>query len=320
MDSLLLRNRPAYTLDRSTAPAMWLVGCLWLIQATGVQTGNRCSFLEQVMPEGLGPPAHFHPLAIEGFYVVEGTITFHVDGKTLRAEAGTIIHLPRMIPHTFTIDSETTRVLNWYAPAGNELHVISLARGAEERRLPTFEESPPPKNDELNQIISRLYGSVGVTALPFSVPPSEELLKTPANSWHVGSLAIARREDGIPFEAFGMTWTLLVSGAATQDIYDVLDVAVPTGASMPDRILGADEALYILEGAVDLVMDGKRSTAGPGAFTYAPAGTSLRWQASEMTRLLVFHFPGGFDRALSSARGEEDLVKGWMEAEGTRFI
>jgi hypothetical protein len=79
MDTQPLRNRPAYTLDRETAPAMWLVGTLWLIQAAGIQTNNRSTFLEQVMPRGLCPPTHRHPLAIEGFY------------------AGTLIHLPRMV-------------------------------------------------------------------------------------------------------------------------------------------------------------------------------------------------------------------------------
>lgn len=73
MDTLLLRNQPTFTLDCKTSPAMWLVGTLWLFLATGVQTNNRCSFLEQVMPGGLGPPTHRHPLAVEGFYVLEGT-------------------------------------------------------------------------------------------------------------------------------------------------------------------------------------------------------------------------------------------------------
>jgi quercetin dioxygenase-like cupin family protein len=68
------------------------------------------------MPEGLGPPAHRHPLAIEGFYVLEGVVNFHVDGKTIRAEVGTFIHLPRMVLHTVTVESEETRVLNFYAP------------------------------------------------------------------------------------------------------------------------------------------------------------------------------------------------------------
>jgi mannose-6-phosphate isomerase-like protein (cupin superfamily) len=169
MNTHLLRNRPAYTLDRETAPAMWLVGTLWLIQATGIQTDNRSTFLEQLMPRGLGPPTHRHPLAIEGFYVVEGVVNFHVDGETVRAEAGTLIHLPRMVPHTFTIETEEARVINFYAPAGSEMHVISLARPAEERRRPTMEEGPPPKSPEPNEILSRLYGSLGVTALPFDV-------------------------------------------------------------------------------------------------------------------------------------------------------
>ena len=62
MNTQLLRNRPAYTLDRETAPAMWLVGTLWLIQATGIQTNNRSTFLEQLMPRGLGPPTHRRPM------------------------------------------------------------------------------------------------------------------------------------------------------------------------------------------------------------------------------------------------------------------
>ncbi len=320
MDTRLLRNRPAYTLDRETAPAMWLVGTLWQIQATGIQTNNRCSFLEQVMPGGLGPPTHRHPLSIEGFYVVEGTMNFHVDGKIIRAEAGTLVHLPRMIPHTFTVTSEETRVLNWYAPAGNEIQVISLARPAEERRRPTMEEGPAPKSDEFNQIVSRLYGSVAVTALPFSVPPGEELLVTQPGVWCAGTLKIARAKDGPLFEAFGLTWRLLAAGSETEDDYDLFEVVAAPQAGMPPRILGADEAIYVLEGSISLESNGEATTAKVGAFSYVPAGTMLRWQASEDARLLAFHFPGGFDRALAGSRGQDALAAAWLEARGTRFL
>jgi len=52
MDTRLLRNRPAYTLDRETAPAMWLVDTLWLnakfhnaqTLATGVLLGASTLF------------------------------------------------------------------------------------------------------------------------------------------------------------------------------------------------------------------------------------------------------------------------------------
>lgn len=316
----MLRNRPAYTLDRETAPAMWLVGTLWLIHATGIQTNNRCSFLEQVMPGGLGPPAHRHPFSIEGFYVVEGAMNFHVDGKVIRAEAGTLVHLPRMIPHTFTVESEETRVLNWYAPAGNEIQVISLARPAEERRRPTMEESPPPKSDELNQILSRLYGSVAVTALPFSVPPSEALLVTQPGGWHAGTLKMAQAKEGPLFEAFGLEWRLLAAGAETDDDYDLFEVAAAAEAGMPRRIVGADEAIYVLEGSIRLESNGDATTVGVGAFSYVPTGTMLRWHAAEDARLLVFHFPGGFDRALAGSHGQDALAAAWLEARGTRFL
>ncbi len=300
---------------------MWLVGTLWLIQATGIQTNNWCPFIEQDMPGGLGPPAHRHPASIEGFYIVEGTMNFHVEGRTVRAEAGTLVHLPRMIPHTFTVESEEARILNWYAPAGNEIQVISLARPAEERRRPTMEESAPPKSDELNQILSRLYGSVAVTTLPFSVQPAEELLVTEPDPWCAGTPKIARAEDGPAFQAFGLAWRLLAAGSETGDDYDLFEVVAAAGSGMPRRIIGTDEALYVLEGSVNVESDGGGSvTTGVGAFSYAPSGTLLRWRAAEAARLLAFHFPGGFDRALAGGRGQDALVAAWLESTGTRFI
>jgi quercetin dioxygenase-like cupin family protein len=320
MDTHLLRNRPAYTLDRETAPDMWLVGTLWLIQATGVQTGNRSSFLEQVMPRGLGPPTHRHPLAIEGFYVVEGTVSFHVLGKKVRAEAGTLIHLPRMIPHSFTIESEEARVINFYAPAGAEIQVMCLAHAAGERRRPTMEESLPPKSDELNQILSRLYGSVGVTALPFSVQPTEALLITKPDVWEAGSVKVARAAEGPAFEAFGLQWRVLAAGMDTEDNYDLFEVSAGEGAGMPLRILGADEAIYVISGAVTVESAGQSVGGGVGSFTYMTAGSVVSWQAAADARLLIFHFPDGFDRALAGGLGHDALVVAWLESTGTRFL
>jgi quercetin dioxygenase-like cupin family protein len=320
MDTQLLRNRPAYTIDRETAPAMWLIGTLWLIQATGIQTNNRSTFLEQLMPHGLGPPTHRHPLAIEGFYVVEGVVDFHVDGKKVRAEGGTLIHLPRMVPHTFTVESEQTRVINFYAPAGAEMHVVSLARPAEERRRPTMEEGPPPKNPELNEILSRLYGSVGVTALPFAVQPAEELLVTKAGVWSAGNIKVARAGDGPVFDAFGLHWKLLAAGAETENNYDLLEVSAGDGMGMPARMLGADEVIYVLDGAVTVECDGQSIGGKIGSLTYMPAGSIVRWQANGKGRLLIFHFPGGFDRALAQGHGQDSLVAAWLESTGTRFI
>jgi len=321
MDTRVARYQPSFTLDRQTSPAMWLVETLWLFMATGVQTDNRCSVIEQVMGSGLGPPTHRHPLAVEGFYVLEGKVTFHIDGRDVRAEQGTLVHIPRMTPHTFTVESDETRVLNFYAPAGAELHVMTFARPAEERRRPTMEEGPPPRSDEQNQIISRLYGSDAVTALPFSVPPSEELLATRQGAWVAGTILVAGPEDdATTYDAFGLRWRLLAAGADTESNYDLFEVTTSEEATMPARILGAGEAIYVIEGAVSVSSDGESHEAAIGSFTYAAAGSIMSWRADAGSRLLVFHFPGGFDRALAAGRGQDALVATWLETTGTRFL
>ena len=111
--------------------------------ATGVQTGNRLGLIEQHMPTGIGPPAHFHRLD-EGFYVLEGEITFMAAGQSRKVGAGGFVHLPRFTQHTFVVESDGARVLNFYTPAGFEVILMSVASLAKERRRPSKAEAPMP--------------------------------------------------------------------------------------------------------------------------------------------------------------------------------
>jgi len=59
---------------------------------------------------------------------------------------------------------------------------------------------------------------------------------------------------------------------------------------------------------------------GIGSLTYMPAGSVVCWQAIAEVRLLIFHFPGGFDRALAGGRWKDALVVAWLESISTRFL
>ena len=227
------------------------------------------------MGHGLGPPAHRHPLAIENFLVLDGVVVVHIDGESVRAEPGTFVHIPRMKPHTFTVETAETRVLNFYTPAGSELHVMSLARPAEQRRRPTMAEGPPPENQQFNETVSRLYGSDPVTALPFAVPPSEALLATPADAWAVGDTHLATPAEAPAFEAFGgACWPAATTPKANTTCSTY---SPPRASGMPSRVLGADEAIYVLDGTVTVEADGRSAQAGVGSFAYAPAGSLFSW-------------------------------------------
>ena len=56
-----------------------VVGEQLTVLASGAQSGSYEIF-RQVGPEGSGPPPHTHPWD-ETFYVINGEITFHVDGR-----------------------------------------------------------------------------------------------------------------------------------------------------------------------------------------------------------------------------------------------
>jgi Cupin domain len=65
----------------------------------------------------------------EWYYVLDGTVTFHVGEETYRGGTGATVFFPRGIPHTFTIESPTARMLLLNAPGGFE-RMFELAPSA----------------------------------------------------------------------------------------------------------------------------------------------------------------------------------------------
>ena len=122
-----------------------VVGDVYRFLATGEDTGGRYALWEAIVPPGGGPPPHVHSREEEGFYVLEGEITFQVGGDRLVATAGTFANMPVGTPHAFKNDSsEPARMLISVAPAGLEPMFfefgVPLAEGATTALPPTKEE------------------------------------------------------------------------------------------------------------------------------------------------------------------------------------
>src|ERR1700739_4045867 len=126
----------AFHRDRDTAPAYWMLDLLWLVLADGRDAGGGYSVMEQLMPQGSGPPIpHIHPID-EWFYVIEGELTLKLGEQTIAGGAGNFVWIPRGTVHLFTVTSQLCRALNCYTPAGFEQVIIGLADPAERRELP----------------------------------------------------------------------------------------------------------------------------------------------------------------------------------------
>src|SRR5712691_333686 len=125
-------------LRQDEGEALWFLGVLATIKASGESTQGRVAVIEHLAPQGSGSPLHVHHNEDEWFYVIEGELTFWVGGQTIAAPAGAFVYGPREIPHTFTVTSSQARFLLVTEPAGFENFMRAVGRPA-----PTLTIPPP---------------------------------------------------------------------------------------------------------------------------------------------------------------------------------
>lgn len=91
--------------------------------------GAMSAYEFAIPPATAGPPLHLHRNWDEAFYVLEGEMTFLIDGRTSAAPAGSFVFIPRGIPHTFWNESaEPARQLTVFTPAGIEAYFEEVTR------------------------------------------------------------------------------------------------------------------------------------------------------------------------------------------------
>jgi quercetin dioxygenase-like cupin family protein len=137
----------AYALSRDEGTAIWFLGTLMTLKATGEQTKGTYGLIEQMLPPGFSPPLHVHHSEDEAFYLLAGEASFTCGDQTLKAKPGSFIFFPRDIPHWFRIEgTEPARLLQFNFPAGLEHFFLEVGEPALELTLPSAE---PPDLEKL---------------------------------------------------------------------------------------------------------------------------------------------------------------------------
>src|SRR5262249_43918796 len=122
-----------------------LVGDVYRFLATGEDTNGKYALIEALVGPGGGPPPHVHSREEEGFYTLEGEITFTINGERVVATAGMFANMPVGTPHSFKNESnKPAKMLVSVAPAGLEKMFMEigvlLAEGATTALPPTRED------------------------------------------------------------------------------------------------------------------------------------------------------------------------------------
>ena len=117
-----------------------------VILLDGKQTGEKFTAFLNVTPPGSGPGLHYHEREDEWFYIVEGRVSFFLNGPWTDMFPGDCVYAPRGSVHSFKNNSDQTiRVFINIAPSGFERFFAEAAEwwANPERdmsRLATIEE------------------------------------------------------------------------------------------------------------------------------------------------------------------------------------
>jgi mannose-6-phosphate isomerase-like protein (cupin superfamily) len=77
-----------------------------------------------IQPRRHGPGLHAHAGEDDSFYILEGELTFTVEGEEVVAGPGTFVLVPPGVPHTFANRGDAVaRFINVHAPAGFDLRL-----------------------------------------------------------------------------------------------------------------------------------------------------------------------------------------------------
>jgi len=214
-----------------------------------------------------GPEPHVHHLHTDAFYVLEGTLELSLgpELQTVQAEPGTLVAAPPDVVHSFRNSSGATAIfLNIHAPSK---HFGDEIRGHENSG---FEQYPPPDD-----------GGRPLADAILSGPDEGERLR-------------------------GRTTTIIKAGADhTDGQLAVYETTLPLDAAGPPPHLHRNtaELFFVLDGIIEISLDGERALLEPGACAFAPPGVvhTFANEGETEARCLTIGGPAGVEAFIRGA-------------------
>ena len=117
----LVPSTAGFLLSPSDGEKIWITGdTLWL-KATSAETSGAYTVIEVNSLPGNGPPPHLHENEDESIYVIDGEFEILLGAKSMRAEPGAFVFVPKRTVHRFRcIGDGPGKVLLHFTPGGIE--------------------------------------------------------------------------------------------------------------------------------------------------------------------------------------------------------
>lgn len=246
------------------------------VLADADRTGGAYTLFETVVPPGNGTPPHVHVHEDELFYVLEGMLGLEVAGETVLATPGSVVYIPRAIPHGFrNIGVIEARMLTLATPGGIEECFAEMGRLA-------------PDAD---------YSDVLAVSKRHGILPPDALAPKTGRKWFL-------RGPGDAADCWnirGERVFCLATSEETGGFFSLFMDVTPTEGRVPSHIHTREaQGFYVLDGAVDILLGDRSETLSAGALAHLPKNVPHAYQNAQNapTRMLIISAPGGYEMFL----------------------
>ena len=144
---------------------LWVADQLMTFKVSSEDTGGMYALTDSVVPPQGEAPLHVHHREDEAFWVLEGELEVMVGETTFRAGAGSFVHLPKDIQHTYeNVGTGPARFLTLMVPGGVEKFFEEVGKPGSDV------SSPPPFEEEDIEKLLAVAPKYGAEILP---PPEQ---------------------------------------------------------------------------------------------------------------------------------------------------
>jgi quercetin dioxygenase-like cupin family protein len=212
-------------------------------------------------PGERGPDPHVHRNHTDSFYVLQGELTFALgpQGDSARVPAGGFVAVPPNLIHSFVnTGSVDAQFLNFHSPDGGFAAFMRAARNGEELRFDSFD--PPVDGGQ---------------------PPSAAIVAGPGD----GERLVSQNRVS------------LLKGVLPDICLAEFVLEGQFAGPDPHEHEAEVDSFYLLEGELEVAVEGSVHTVGPGTLASAPPGVrhTFGHRGVGQARFLNVHTPdGGF--------------------------
>jgi quercetin dioxygenase-like cupin family protein len=154
----------SFVMAADEGQAFWFLNTLTINKVGSHHSQGQLSIVDHRVPPGFAPPPHIHQASDEALLVLDGQFEGFCGGQAWRAGPGSLVFLPRAVPHGFTVsDAGPGRIIVVVSPGGFDQFVAAAGEPAQALRLPD-PVAPDPA------LIAQLAAAHGIQILP---PPAQ---------------------------------------------------------------------------------------------------------------------------------------------------